>query len=66
MSEQRLNDVESKIAFLEHHVEELNQVIIGQQAQIDRLSRELKALREWWAENRDGGGTVSDPPPPHW
>lgn len=43
--EQRITDLEIKASFTEDTVEQLNQVVVRQQAQIDRLVRELVELR---------------------
>ena len=44
--EQRITDLEIKASFAEDTVEQLNQVVVRQQAQIDRLIRELVELRD--------------------
>lgn len=43
---QRLTDLEIKLSFTEDLVDRLNEVIVRQQAQIDRLQRDLAELRE--------------------
>lgn len=43
---QRLTDLEIKLSFTEDLVDRLNEVIVRQQAQIDRLQRDLTELRE--------------------
>lgn len=45
-TEQRLEDLEIKAAFMEDLVDRLNEVIVRQQDQIDRLIREIGRLRE--------------------
>ena len=42
--EERLVELETKTAFLEQTVEQLNEVIIGQQKQVDLLTKELGRL----------------------
>lgn len=44
--EHRLTDLEVKASFTEDMLDQLNQVIVRQQGQIDRLLRELSELRE--------------------
>jgi SlyX protein len=44
--EHRLTDLEVKASFTEDMLDQLNQVIVRQQGQIDRLQRELSELRE--------------------
>ena len=51
--EQRITDLEIKLSFAEDTVEKLNEVVTRQQAQIDRLVRELVELRD--------RATVGDP-----
>ena len=41
----RLIELESRIAFQDHTLQELNEVIVRQQREIDDLRRELEALR---------------------
>ena len=43
--EQRVTDLEIKVSFMEDMIDKLDQVIIGQQHQLDALVRELLALR---------------------
>jgi SlyX protein len=59
--EDRLTTLEIRYTHLEHHVQELNQLIFDQQKVIDRLTREVAILRA----NTSGveSGTQSDPPP---
>lgn len=66
--ERRLTDLEVKASFTEDTVEQLNQVIVRQQAQIDALIRELTALREQAASAAEPGGfrSLRDELPPHY
>jgi len=65
--EQRITDLEIKASFAEHTVEQLNQVIVRQQAQIDRLVRELVELRDRAASAEPGGvRSLRDELPPHY
>ncbi len=43
-TEQRLIELETKVAFMDNTIEELNQVITDQQRQIDVLENKLKAV----------------------
>lgn len=45
MSEHRLNELEIKASYTEDLLDQLNEVLIRQQQQIDRLQREVAALR---------------------
>jgi len=65
--EQRLTDLEVKASFTEDLVDHLNQTIVRQQTQIDRLTRELVALREQIAAAESGGSrSLRDELPPHY
>lgn len=46
MSEARLENIETKIAFLEHTLEELNAIIYAQQQKIDRQKALIDSLVE--------------------
>jgi SlyX protein len=65
--EQRITDLEIKASFAEDTVEQLNQVVVRQQAQIDRLVQELVELRDR-AASADPGGfrSLRDELPPHY
>lgn len=65
--EQRITDLEIKASFAEDTVEQLNQVVVRQQAQIDRLVRELVELRNrTTAAEPDGARSLRDELPPHY
>jgi SlyX protein len=63
----RLTDLEIKASFMEDLVDHLNQIVVRQQQQIDRLSREVASLRQ---QAPDGGGggfrSLRDELPPHY
>jgi SlyX protein len=64
-NEQRLNELEIKASYLEDTLDQLDKIIIRQQAQIDLLVRELTHLRQQAPEP----GTVRnlrDELPPHY
>jgi SlyX protein len=65
--DQRLMDLEIKSSFTEDLVERLNEVIVRQQAQIDRLQREVMEMREQ-ARAADPGSfrSLRDEMPPHY
>jgi len=66
--EERVTELEIKASFTEDTVEQLNQVIVRQQAQIDRLVRELVELRDRTAAAGEPGAARSlrDELPPHY
>ncbi len=67
MDDKRLMDIETKIAYQEHMLSELNEVLFQQQKSIDELKKNMEFLR-----NRliDVGDMVSTDPgnekPPHY
>ncbi|MBU0483558.1 MAG: SlyX family protein [Proteobacteria bacterium] len=66
--DERLVELETRVAFQDNTLEELNEVIISQQDQIDLLNREVKLLKEQMLGlhgSRDDYKT-EDPPPPHY
>jgi SlyX protein len=64
--DQRLTDLEIKASFAEDLVEQLNQIIIRQQTQIDRLVDEVLQLREQSEQAAAGGPRhMRDDLPPH-
>ncbi|MCE4555491.1 SlyX family protein [Pelomonas cellulosilytica] len=64
--EQRITDLEIKLSFTEDTVEQLNAVVVRQQAQIDRLVRELVELRDRAAAEPGGVRSLRDELPPHY
>lgn len=44
MSDDRLMDIETKLAFQEHTIEEVNGVVIAQQKEIDQLKKAVEYL----------------------
>jgi SlyX protein len=46
MSDHRLTELEIKASYTEDLLDRLNEVVIRQQQQIDRLEREVAALRQ--------------------
>ena len=64
--EQRITDLEIKASFAEDTVEQLNQVVVRQQAQIDRLVRELVELRDRASAEPGAARGLRDELPPHY
>jgi uncharacterized coiled-coil protein SlyX len=65
MSERRFEDLEVKVAFLEHHLAELDVVLRAQADRLGVLQAELVAIRDerQWAATR--GGLAEEVPPHH-
>ena len=68
MSEERLTDIEIKLAFQEDTVKELNDVICRQQDQIDRLNMAYEQLLSRVKElsDRVPDAAAADEKPPHY
>lgn len=65
--EARLADLEGRFAFLDDLVEQLGDVITGQQRAIDELRDELQRTREALEAAQPGEeGDRPEPPPPHY
>ena len=64
--EQRITELEIKASFAEDTVEQLNAVVVRQQAQIDRLIRELVELRDRATAEPGAARTLRDELPPHY
>jgi len=66
--EQRINEVETRLAFQETTLHELNEALTNQQLQLSQLQSVLEKLRERimeLASNMQPDATV-EPPPPHY
>jgi SlyX protein len=68
MDNNRLIEIETKLAHQEHVVEALNQTVIDQQDRISRLEALCRVLTERLQSLADGGaaGTPDDEIPPHY
>jgi SlyX protein len=67
MTEERLNELEAKLAFAEDLIETLNQTVIRQQGQIDLLQQQLRLLHQRMQETQpDEARTPRDEIPPHY
>jgi len=65
--EERLTNLEIKASFTEDLLDKLDQVIIRQQDQIDRLTREVQLLRQQApAEGSGSQRNLRDELPPHY
>lgn len=65
--DQRLTELEIKLSYTEHLLEQLDQVVVRQQQQIDLLVREIARLQQ---PSTDGGlgapRSLHDDLPPHY
>ncbi len=64
----RLEALETRIAYQDETIEELNQAVTRQWAEIDRLKREVEKLSERLAtaEQSLGADPAEEAPPPHY
>ena len=63
MNNDRLENIEIKLAFQEKLIKELNDVLYSQQKQIDRLTSTCEALAESGTDNSPGPANEK---PPHY
>ena len=68
MDENRLIDIETKLAHQEHLVDELNRVVTDQQARLSQLEALCSRMAERLRAVAEGGGAASpdDERPPHY
>lgn len=68
MNEQRLIDIEVKLAHHEQALEEVNQVLTDQQAQLTRLEQVCESLAERFRALSEGPAPDErdETPPPHY
>ena len=64
----RLDDLETKIAYQQEVIDDLSATVVSQWKEIDRLTREMAALAERVsrAEQSEAGDPADEPPPPHY
>jgi SlyX protein len=65
---ERLTELEVRVAFQEKTIQDLNEVVTDQQRQIDRLTRELEAIKSRLAALAPSMVIPQDEekPPPHY
>lgn len=64
---ERMEDLESRIAFQEDTLDKLNDVVSRQELEIERLTRMIKIINSQLKQLDLGGGDeVADEPPPHY
>ena len=61
--EKRIEDLEVKVAFQEHSLSQLDEVIRNLRAEVDALKRETATLKQ---EMDAMQPAPEDAPPPHW
>jgi SlyX protein len=68
MLEQRLTELETKLAFAEDLVETLNETVIRQQRQLDSLQEQLRLLHQQMRDSQSDAEptTLREEIPPHY
>ena len=69
MDEERLTDIETKLAYQEKTIKDLNDVVYEQQKEIDRLKSTCSNLMKLVKENAQAVSLISAPAdekPPHY
>lgn len=61
--EERLVELEVKVAYQEKTLAELNQVVLEQQQQIERLEKRLAMLKQQLTAEGEAPGAPDEPPP---
>lgn len=64
--ENRIIEIEKRLAYLEKFVEELNEVIVDQQKQLDRCYKEIARLQPKTTPSPIDETTPHDEKPPHY
>jgi len=62
----RLEMLETKVAFQEDTIQQLNDALVRQQARIDQLQGMLMMLADQLQSGQDEGTQMIEPPPPHY
>lgn len=65
--ERRIADLETRLAFQDDTIQALNDVLVAQQAAVERLQAQLKLLARRQEDLQNGGGIEGEEaPPPHY
>jgi SlyX protein len=64
--DKRITQLESKVAFQERLLQELNTVVVAQQNRIEQLERKLNALKDQSARGDLVKDLDEETPPPHY
>jgi SlyX protein len=67
MTESRLTELETKLAFAEDLLETLNQTVVRQQTQLDSMQQQLRLLHQQLQDTLPGDArSLRDEIPPHY
>lgn len=64
--EAQIIDLQTRLAYQEDTLMQLNDVMAQQQGQLDRISQALRSLSQQFKDLRENGGSGAEPPPPHY
>ena len=64
--EQRITELETRLSYQDHTIEQLNEVVTAQQRQIDRLETGLRGLHAQQADGPQIRRPDEETPPPHY
>ncbi len=64
--EERLIELESKVSYQDKLLEDLDEVVTEQQAQLERLGREVERMTAQVRAARTSESEGEEPPPPHY
>jgi len=66
--ENRIIELETRLSYQDHVIQELNEVVVRQQDQIDSLIRDGRRIRDHLKEQQSSGLARPDEeaPPPHY
>lgn len=68
--QEQIVELQTRLAYQEDSLNQLNQVVTEQSSLIDQLRQQLRALAEKYEDLRDsqrhGGGVAENEPPPHY
>jgi len=65
-ADDRLEAMETKLAFQEDTLQQLNDALVAQQARIDHLEALIMMLGEQLGAQPEEGSDMPEPPPPHY
>lgn len=66
MNDSTIPELETKIAFLERHVEEQDRIILSLRQKLDALEEGFKQLKSGLQDSRDSDDSIPDERPPHY
>ena len=62
----RIVELETRLSYQDHTIEQLNEVVTSQQNQIDRLESDIKRIKAHLKDGTDIARPEDESPPPHY